>query len=276
MKIILFSFCMFSCYLSYTQSDVKTTITSASEWIMTKMNLSQQTQKPRLAFSTFPEADGSTIFLGQYLSDEIASELSFTNPKATIINRYNLEILVAKKNIDLDQDMSIITRSLRSADLADILITGVIADLDPEYRMTIKLISLQNGAEIASMRYSFMKTPALVQYYNKKISKEKRAEAEAIPEPTDCPTGDFCFENTSKHKKSIWVMGNTESGLGRDVLYDITIQPGEKGCFYNLPARVYQIEITNVESGLPYDRENRQISVKKCAKEATLIPLKLR
>lgn len=110
----------------------------------------------------------------------------------------------------------------------------------------------------------------------------------APPQPAvqqNCPTGDFCFLNTSKKKKVVDILG-PQSYNGVAVLFTITILPGEQGCFYDVPAVVQNIRITtyDVEEGgnnplnftpAVTHEERRQIRVKNCAKESDIKPLKL-
>lgn len=101
-----------------------------------------------------------------------------------------------------------------------------------------------------------------------------------------CPTGDFCFLNTSKKRKVVDILGPKDYSGQYQVLFTITILPGEQGCFYDIPAVVQNINITtyDVEEGgtNPFNftpavthQEKRQIRVKNCAKESEIKPLKL-
>jgi len=112
----------------------------------------------------------------------------------------------------------------------------------------------------------------------------KSTDSTTLVKPQNCIKGDFCFENTSKKRKVIEVLG-ADTRFYAPPLFTISIQPGEKGCFYDIPAQVQNIKITTYdveESGqfLNYTpssihTELRQIRVKPCAKEDDIKPLKL-
>lgn len=102
----------------------------------------------------------------------------------------------------------------------------------------------------------------------------------------NCPTGDFCFLNTTQKRKIVDILGPKE-GYNYKVLFTITILAGEQGCFYDVPAVVQNIRITTydteerrnngfIASPAQSHEDFRQIRVQGCAKEADIKPLKLK
>lgn len=252
-------------------------ITTAANSILKKLSQPEFSSKKKIAFLPFTDADNTATYLGVYISGEMSAEISNneSNRQFTVLGSTNLDAAV-RSRFSLVEDVRLVVKNMQANYIADFLVTGTIAEIDATFRVTVHLIDLSSGLEISTVRSTFDKTPNLVQYHAKRPVNQTAIAMPPQPKPeSDCRTGDFCFENTTRTKKEVSIRGE-EGALGRSTLYAVTLHPGEKGCFYNMPVKVWPIEISNFDAqGYYTGIDRKQIQVQKCAKEATLTPLKL-
>ncbi|MDP9047444.1 MAG: hypothetical protein M3N14_04855, partial [Bacteroidota bacterium] len=236
-------------------------------------------------------------YLGKFISNEIVSELvnqSDNQKKFEVIGGARLNELIRDKKLPSSNDAATTSKGIGDALMESVVIFGEISDFGATFRVNLRLFSSETGNEIASIKVLFQKSETLINYHDKKLIPETQLVAtdsqniinKPIQQPKNCPTGDFCFENTSKKRKVVEILGAENAVGGHEVLYTLTIPAGEKACFYNIPAVVHNIAITtddpsetNVNT---YPRrfnrptlEYRQIKVINCASEDSIKPMKL-
>ncbi|HEX3385647.1 MAG TPA: hypothetical protein VHS53_10685 [Mucilaginibacter sp.] len=302
--------------LTIAQNTFDNEINSAAKMIAAKADDFTGSNK-RVAILNFYEVDGSLTYLGRFLSDEIASGLvdeSDNGKKFEVISADRITKIIDEKRLPGADNPSQTAVGVGDLGGTSILVFGIISDFGSTYRLSLKLYSTQTGNEFAAVKVSFEKSNTLDSYHNRKVStmsgttslnEKKPGELvmpvsspnsstgvnnqqtvnQVQPRPTNCATGDFCFINTSKWKKTVDVLG-AQRPLGRDVLYTITIQPGDTGCLYDIPAGPHDISIrtyyedpnsNGVYSTPIISRpEERQIRVERCATEKDIKPLRLR
>lgn len=251
---------------SISQTQFDTDITSITDIVLKKVaQLKNSSEKKKVAFSLITDADNTVSYLGQFLTNELTSEL---------INR------TGNDNNDGLNSSSVF--------VADFVIKGILSEFDDKFRINFKIVS-GGTQELGSIKVALSSNPTLVSYHRKIVSEtqpqknDRPIATQPVEPPCNSNTGDFCFENTSAFTKDIMIRGPSE-GWSRSILYTTTVKPGEKSCFYDIPAVRHDITIvTHVEVNDPAagkymvtENEDRQIKVEKCAKEKTLTPMKLK
>jgi hypothetical protein len=300
-KYLCILFTLYPMWL-FAQSDFDNQVSKSVLSIVKKLEATNE-HKKKIVVIQFQEIDGSQTYLGKFLSEEVSSELANQSENQKlfdIVGQDRIRSIIKEKNIS-SSEPSLLAKTVGSIGLADIIIFGVITDFDTDFRVNVKLYSTQTSNEIGSVKLSFSKTPSLSSFHTRRVILSEKdfqnvstltnnsvvpAVKEVPLQEKNCLTGDFCFENASKKRKVIEILGAENIVGGHTILYKITVLPGEKGCLYGIPAVVHNVAITTYDVDGGYDAngsytipvfhvENRQIRVAKCAAESNLTPLKL-
>lgn len=176
MKTFLLLIITTICFSAYGQNDFNTQIQKVADTISKKI---VQSGNRKVAVTEFINLDETISQLGQFLSDELSSELSNLTEnlsKFEVVERTNVDIIFKEKNLIQSVDGSKMARELGKLKAADILIWAIISDFEGYYRVNIKLLDTKTGNAIGSFKNQFIKTPTL-EGFNKKIVVKSQASS---------------------------------------------------------------------------------------------------
>lgn len=268
-------------------------------------------QRKTVAITDFINLDESITQLGTFLSEEISSELSNLTDNQTkfrILERSKLDQIFKEKKLIQSTDGAKIAMELGKLDVADILIFATITDFNGYYRVVMKLLDTKTGDALSSLKVNFVKTPSL-ENLNGKVTKQKiqseitvtsslpaNTTTTAIPQPKTevktynpndpCEknnTGDICLINKSSYAIDIYMPD--EKTVDEKAYYgytapEMTLEPNEKGCFYNISAKQHVIQYRYIQTQDHntgrMDDKTKQVNIKKCASEENIKPIELR
>lgn len=171
MKKITTLIITFFCLNCFGQNDFGSQIQSLADTISKKIVASG---KKKVAVTEFSNLDESITLLGQFLSDELSSELSNYSDNLTkyaVIERSNLDLIFKEKNLLQNVNREIAAKELGKVDAADILIWAVISDFGGYYRINIKLLDTKSGNALSAFKTQFVKDKNLEEF-NKVIVKK--------------------------------------------------------------------------------------------------------
>lgn len=163
------------CLSAYSQNDFNSQIQKVADTISKKI---VQSGNRKVAVTDFINLDETISQLGQFLSDELSSELSNLTENLTkfeVVERTNVDIIFKEKNLIQSVDGSKMARELGRLKAADILIWAIISDFEGYYRVNIKLLDTKTGNAISSFKTQFIKTPTLEGFNKKTVVKSQAA-----------------------------------------------------------------------------------------------------
>lgn len=176
MRKFLIIISIFISFASFAQNDFSTQIQKVADTLSKKIIASG---KKKIALTEFSNLDGSVTQLGQFLSDELSSELSNLSGNLTkfeIIERSNLELIFKEKNLIQSVDEVKLAKDLGKLNAADVLIWAIISDFEGYYRVNIKMLDTKTGNSLGSYKTQFIKTSALENFNNKSIKKQSAVD----------------------------------------------------------------------------------------------------
>ena len=156
---------------AFGQNDFSTQIQKVADTISKKII---QTGNKKVAVTEFINLDESITQLGQFLCDELSSELSNLTENLTkfeVIERTNVDLIFKEKKLIQSVDGSKMARDVGKLNAADILIWAIISDFEGYYRVNIKLLDTKSGSALSSFKTQFIKSPTL-ESYNKQIIRK--------------------------------------------------------------------------------------------------------
>lgn len=165
------------CLSAFGQTDFNSQIQKVADTISKKI---VQSGNRKVAVTDFINLDETISQLGQFLSDELSSELSNLSENLTkfeIVERTNVDIIFKEKNLIQSVDGSKMARDLGKLKAADILIWAIISDFEGYYRVNIKLLDTKTGNAIGSFKTQFIKTPTFEGFNKKIILKSESSNA---------------------------------------------------------------------------------------------------
>lgn len=264
--------------VSVFSQDFDKKINDAATEIATKITA---TGKQNVAIVEFDNLDGSQSQLGVFLADEIASSLamqSANQTKFTVLERANLDLILQEKKILKSFDRSKLAKDLGKINAAEILISATITEFNGYYRLNIKLLDTKTGNSLNSSKISFVQEPSLKELHKQIVEKSDyeapkksyQEENTYQPKPIEqkpvytapATTIEVCFNNVSYSYSAIVILKNPNTG---EKVKSVDVLNGQKGCVYNIPNGVYQIEVSWFywsEKGRISRTDSREINVK--------------
>lgn len=272
-------------------------------------------QRKTVAITDFINLDESITQLGTFLSEEVSSELSNLTGNQTkfrILERSKLDEIFKEKKLMQSTDGGKLATELGKLDVADVLVFATITDFNGYYRVVMKLLDTKTGDALSSVKVSFVKTPSLENLNANIVKQKKQSEimmtsplpvnttTTSIPQPKSevktynpnaaCEknnTGDVCLLNKSSYAIRIDMLDEKTADEKAYFGYTtpkMTLEPNEKGCFYNISAKQHSLTYQYVETqdhhtdggGYGGNNKTKQVNIKKCATEGDIKPIELR
>lgn len=271
LKQFFLSALFFFCTLSVFSQDFDTKINTTAQELAKKIT---STNKQKVAIVEFDNTDNIQTQLGVFLADEISTSLANlteNQSKFRVLDRANLDLILEEKKVLKSFDRSKLAKDLGKIDAADILICGTITDFNGYYRVNIKLLDTKTGDALSGTKINFVKEPSLEQLFKETIKKQPTAE-DYIVKPKQIEqkpaytapitTTEVCFNNVSYSYSAIVILKNPNTG---EKVKSVDVLNGQKGCVYNIPNGVYQIEVSWFywsEKGRINRTDSREINVK--------------
>ncbi|MBS0645578.1 MAG: hypothetical protein JSR97_03170 [Verrucomicrobia bacterium] len=158
---------------SKAQNDFNSQIQRVADTLAKKII---QSGNKKVAVVDFINLDESHTRLGEFLSDELSSELSNLTDNLTkfeVVERSNIEIIFKEKKLIQSNDGPKLAKDLGRLNVADILIWAIISDFEGYFRVNIKLLDTKTGSALSAFKTQFIKTSALDNFYKEIIKKKE-------------------------------------------------------------------------------------------------------
>ena len=121
----------------------------------------------RLAFLDFTDSDGHSTPLGQFLAEEVGTQMLLTG-ELTVVDRTLLHSTLKKLHLDqLDPTQAKTVRQAAKIVRADAFVSGVYIESPDSLQVTAKLINPSNTQMMAAARGTFPKVGPLTQFFKK-------------------------------------------------------------------------------------------------------------
>lgn len=279
-KIITLIYFLAVSFTCSSQSDFDKALTSISADISTKL---QTLNKKRVVVLYITDIEKQMTNAGKYMADVVSVNLVNNPGVFSVFDRSNLdEIAEAKKLYAegyIDKDKA---QQLGKILNVDVMIVGSYTQLSNTIKLTLKALDADNGLIIAaSMKDLPLNDDAgallgitIVSNGTNGVNSSanpSRASGEVTGRTSknpDCKTkniGDYSFQNNTQYKLSINFNHTEYSGM---VTFNqtITIDPGQKQFFYDLPVGVYKYsirEISTVNTAPTYYQNSAQPGSRK-------------
>lgn len=262
-----------------------------------------QRQKHKIAVWDFVNSQGEPTRLGKYIAEDFSVTFTKVSGGAyQVMDRNHLRQLLKEHKLNAEGFIDPATaKKLGMMKAADAIITGTVDVLGKKIKIRIKVLDTETALQIAAesiyvpvdanLAY-YIGTPGLVNAddsgagsrgFNRPLNSNEHYNN---PETVDqsCATnntGDFCFLNSLNAGVKVQLepvnWRNAMSFGGRSRI-EMTLDPGQQQCFYNLPVGVYYYRYyLNVKDnagfvgGGHYDEHKGQILVQKCLSKTFVI-----
>lgn len=155
---------------------------------------------------------------------------------------------------------------------ADAYITGKVYVFNSIIRLKIKVTDTQTGKIIATGSQKLPITYDMAQYLELEGWEEKKKEAEKNKsENPNCAkenVGDVCFQNNTKNFYYIQI---TDYGTLPTIISTISVNPGEYGCFKNLPLKGFHYRVSKDKFGVSNNNKLGSFHIKECESKVITI-----
>lgn len=236
---------------------------------------------------------------GKYIADVISVNIVNDQANFEVFDRENLSgIVEAKKLISEGYIDANKAKELGKILAVDAIIIGNYTVLSTTLKLTLKALDVNNGFVIAAtMKDLPLNTDSGALLGINIIATDNNTTNRGFNNPInsgenynnpetvnkECETkneGDYCFSNNTKLKLEISIkQGNYAFGSNQ---FNMTLEPGQTQCFYNIKAGTYSYTIYEFGKRLkpyspngaklpPYFSREGQIKVEKCASKTNII-----
>jgi TolB-like protein len=136
----------------------------------------------RIAFLDFTDSKGLSTSVGQFLAEEIGTQVLLAGELA-VVERTVLHSALKKLHVDqLDQTQMTAMRQAAKTIRADAFVSGVYIESPDSLQVTAKVINPTNNQMIAATRGTFPKTGPLAQLFKKEEPLQPIAKVDAVKE----------------------------------------------------------------------------------------------
>ena len=139
-------------------------------------------KRHRLAFLDFTDAKGLSTPLGQFLAEEIGTQVLLAG-ELTVVERTLLHATLKKLHVDqLDQTQTKAVQQAAKTIQADAFVSGVYIESPDSLQVTAKLINPSNNQMVAAARSTFPKAGPLAQFFKKEEPSQSIRKVEQAKE----------------------------------------------------------------------------------------------
>jgi TolB-like protein len=140
-------------------------------------------KKQRLALLDFTDSQGQPTIVGQFLTEELGTQLMLAGELA-VVDRTLIYSTLKKLHVDrIDSDHAKAVRRAAKAIRADAFVSGVLIETPDGLQVTTKLIDPSNGRPIGAARATFPKTGPLSSFFKQEVPPQPELAVESPYEP---------------------------------------------------------------------------------------------
>ena len=151
-------------------------------------------KKQRLAFLDFTEGKGEPTPMGQFLAEELGTQIMVAG-ELVVVDRTLAYSTLKKLHLNqIDSAHAKTVRQAAKAIRADLFVDGVILDTPDGLQVTVRLISPSNAQPIRAIRGTLPKTGPLNVFFKKEETPQPIVHIES-PKETTTPVGLGTYRN---------------------------------------------------------------------------------
>ncbi len=175
-------------------------------------------KKHRLAVLDFTDSQGQPTIVGQFLAEELGTQLMLAGELA-VVDRTLISSTLKKLHVDrIDSDHVKAVRRAAKAIRADVFVRGVSIETPDGLQVTAKLIDPSSGRPIGAARVTLPKTGPFNSFFKQEASPQPEVAVERLHEPAP-PIG----LGTHRNEYYEFVVTSIDEHHGRMKL-DVTIE----------------------------------------------------
>jgi hypothetical protein len=232
----------------------------------------------KMAVWDLSDLNGGVSSIGKYIAEDISINLS---DKFHITNRNQLNTLLKENQLSSEGFINQATfKQVKKLSDIDIIITGIVTILSENIKITLQALDV-DGNIVGAVKGDVplnadvkellgINTGTSNKGFNRSLnSSEQLNNPKTVSK--DCETkntGDYCFLNNTNRIMYVTVYIHNQGTLG-----EISVDPGQTQCLYNIDATTYDYVIGSKRwSWHMSDAErNGQIQVTKCQSKTFII-----
>jgi TolB-like protein len=175
-------------------------------------------KKQRLAILDFTDAQGQPTIVGEFLAEELGTQLMLAGELA-VVDRTLISSTLKKLHVDrIDSDHAKAVRRAAKAIRADAFVSGVSIETPEGLQVTTKLIDPSSGRPIGTARAMLPKTGPLISFFKQEEAPQPEVAVERPYDPAP-PIG----LGTHRNEYYEFVVTSIDEQQGR-VKLDVTIE----------------------------------------------------
>lgn len=293
-NVLLTSLLLLLSYLVYSQNPFDVALKEVSTDIANKLTAKN---KSKIVVLYVTDINKKQTTAGKYIADVISVNIVNDKGNFQVFDRENLSgIAEANKLISEGYIDAENVKELGHILAVEVIIIGNYTVLTTTLKLTLKALDVNNGLVIAATMNDLPlnndagailginvdgKTNSNRGFNTPINSGENYNNPETVNK--DCETkdlGDYCFTNNTNLKIEVHIkQGNYAFGHGE---YNMTLEPGQTQCFYNIHSGAYSYNIYEFGKKMrpyspsgaklpPYFSREGQINVEKCSSKTNVI-----